>query len=363
MATIKIKEKSGEFKLRDNIKLKGDFFTLDLEYEVNAEPGHPSKATYFDKFVAYFAQDAAGKWNAAAGKATKAVKAEFDQVDQDCKKEMEELKKKGTSVDDQQKAFDKMVAQESKKFKNKVHNAITDEIGQRFIEKSHEAAEKRIIKEGNKLKKSKAKIAWNITKLVLKVSTVVAAAMATAATGGAAAPLLVATVAWVAFSTGTAKKILEGVKIVDDLRANARKDVDQMEKLLAELDNGFSKCVKFANSLNDKADRLELETEHLQTEIKDMKKSLKQVNEKSRKHAKVAKDVKGKGDQLEKLLKDIPPARDYAEPLRKSFNQFREVKNNTTWGTKLEKAKGYVAAGKDLGSLFHGFVKMIDADS
>ena len=351
------------FTLRDEPQFKGSILNLQIGYEVTAIAGPPNSAPYFDKFVAYFAQEAAKNWNSAKVAAEKALAGDFDKVDKECMKKMQSLQKSGASPEELKKALDQLEGEHAAKLSTKMQKLIMNKVGNDFVEKAHSATEKRILKEGTKLKKSKVKIAIKVVKFVLKVAAIAAAAVATVASGGAATPVLVAVAAWVAFGTGTAKKLVEGAKIIESLHNDARKDVDTMEKMLAELDEKFAKCVKFANSLSDKADAIEMQEDKVVTEVVNLEKSLSKVNPNSPKHAKLAQSIEQKRSAALKMIKSRAGGRAYAAPLRDAFTGFRKVKNDADWGNKMANTKSVAAALKDVGSAFEGFAKVVAGDA
>ena len=81
------------FTLSDAAKFKGDNLTLEFTYEMTGEVGYDPKAGYFEKFRAYFAQEAAAKWNKAKVKAESKMKSKFDACDKEFGKYVKDIKK------------------------------------------------------------------------------------------------------------------------------------------------------------------------------------------------------------------------------------------------------------------------------
>ncbi len=335
------------FKLADNVKLKGKSLTCEFSYEMTGDAGCDPKAAYFEKFRAYFGQEAAGKWNKASVAAQKKMQAKFDVADKAVSKFVKNVAK--YNIKDPKKTIAEEEAKYSVQLSNEMRALIQKDIGPTFIQDAHAAAEKRIMSEGTKLTKSKAKTAFKIGKVVVKVAAVVAAAVATAATGGAAAPVLIAVAAWVAFSLSTAKKLAESAKIINKLATEGQKDTDQMEKKLAELDKMFAETVKFANNLESKADAMEMQADKLKSTMNDTHKSLTDIDPKSKEFVGKAKKLQKQVAQLDGLMRDFGSMRVYAPKLRDAFTAFRKVKNEATWGTNIATSKKVASFLNDVG--------------
>ncbi len=346
------------FKLADSVKLKGEALACEFAYEMTGELGCDAKAAYFEKLRAYFAQEAAQNWNKAKVKAEKKMQSKFEAADKEFGKFVKNVEK--YNIQNPAKTIKDEENKYSAQLSDEMRNLIMKDIGPDFIQASNTAAEKRLLKEGTKLKKSKAKIAFSIGKVFVKVAAIAAAAIATAATGGAAAPVLVAVAVWVAFSFSTAKKLAEAGKIVTKLTADAKKDTTQMEKKLAELDAMFADCVKFANRLESKADAMEMEADKVKAAAADAMKTLSDVDPKSKEFSPKAKELQGKVTQLDGMMRDFGGMRGYAPKLRESFFAFRKVKNEATWGTKLESSKKVASFLNDIGKGLAIMAKQVD---
>ena len=162
------------FKLSDAAKFKGDNLTLEFTYEMSGDAGYDPKAGYFEKFRAYFAQEAAAKWNKAKVKAEAKMKGKFDACDKEFGKYIKDIKK--YNILNPEKTKKEKENEYTVKLSEEMRNLIQKDIGPTFIQDAHSAAEKRLQKEGTKLSKSKAQIAFSIGKVVVKLGSIAAAA-------------------------------------------------------------------------------------------------------------------------------------------------------------------------------------------
>ena len=146
------------------------------------------------------------------------------------------------------------------------------------------------------------------------------------------------------------------------LAQDSQKDTEQMEKKLAELDVTFASVVKFANRLESKADANEMEVDKIKAALKGSAKSLKDVDPKSKKFAPQAKKLQKQISDVEKMMRDFGAMREYAPQLRKSFVEFRKLKNEAKWGTKIDDGKKVAAFLNDLGKGLEALAKAIEKE-
>jgi len=348
-------------KLADTVKLKGKSLTCEFSYEMTGQLGGDPKAHYFEKFRAYFGQEAAGTWNKASVKAQKKMQAKFDVADKEMGKFVQNVDK--YRVKDPKKTIAEQEAKYQNRLSTEMRALIQKDIGKSFMENAQSVAEKRIKKEGTKLKKTKCDVAVEILKVVVKVGAVASAAVATAATGGAAAPLLIPAVAWVAFSTSTASRILAIAETLNKWWRESRKDAERMEKKIAELDQMFVKTLKFANYLEDKADLMEMEADKLKATMKDAGQALSQVNPKCKEVAGDAKKLKSQCPEQTGIMRDVKTMRVYAPALREAMTSFKLVKAehcSATWTNNIKEGNKFVSVLNNLGNGLKTLTKQIE---